>query len=224
MTKEWGCARWDDGCHLSTPFAKVLHQVRNPLSVVETLVATYCESTSEFDSKSDGAVLNGSLSRSFVRFNNALFTERKDSFTDLSCIEAASYHVIDYSKAMIRAREEGLIDGMYKVETSSACDVAELAGFKDKSATLYEPNYATAIVKCAFAMDPAREIMALPSMVTSNAGVSLDWPDFEGGKHGSKRKAGDMTLVKELKKLMDSLGYDPKEKRESQAETDETEK
>lgn len=215
LQDEWGCARWDDGC-TTVPFGTVLHQIMNPLSVIEHLVATYCEGDAEFENDDD-VILNGAMRSSFVTFSNSLFTDGENSFTDYSCIEGASYHVIEYTKAMLTARDEGLINEMYKVEESSPCDVAELAGFKDKPTALYQPNWTNVVVKCAFALDPAREPITVAQQHTSgkNAGqVLLEWSDFEGGKHGSKRKAGDMKLVVEMKQLMETLGYDPDNKRE----------
>lgn len=40
--------------------------------------------------------------------------------------------------------------------------------------------------------------------------VSLHWDDLLGGKHGSRKKAGDEDLLKRIRKLTQNLGYDAK--------------
>lgn len=143
LYKEWGCAlpthpnirnqqergeeeEFDKNLHplLSqpclTPFHRVLHQVRHPLRTIESLVAKFCINGTE-----------GQVQPSFQRVTYALFfpgTNMSD-VTPWSCIETAARYMVQYNRAMMDAMEQlQSIDGRYRIETTTPCQVAEMAG------------------------------------------------------------------------------------------------
>lgn len=121
------CRAWlrrESGCALSktcvTPFSIVLHQVRHPIRTVESLVAKFCHRGRTIDEQ-------------FAKFPAAWFGRPSPQFTDQnslsSCLWTAGWYVVDYHNAMLRARKEGLIHRTYRIEDTSPCHVAEMAGF-----------------------------------------------------------------------------------------------
>ena len=122
LEEEWGCALGQDDPSPSssssciTPYHKSLHQVRNPLKTVESLVTKFCI----------GGV-DGELQPSFAIFAKALFPQH--DFSSLSCIEASGCYVYEYSTAILGATQRGYIDAAFQVEEGTPCKIAKLAGF-----------------------------------------------------------------------------------------------
>ena len=197
---EWGCA-WNnnndkkEGCTKFQPFRKSLHQTRQPLAVVNSLVAKFCEAPEK--------------TADFVRISSLLF-ENRNFDEQVSCLEAVAYHVIEYNRALLKAREKGLIHGMYKIEEATPCQVAALGGLNE-SGLLYAPNavkYETACGPSTTESAVGHQSMKPKRIYKVNKDrVKLTWSDFEGGKHDSKRPDGDQSLVKELEQLTRDLGY-----------------
>ena len=113
--QEWGCA-WNqkDGC-ATPPFETTLLQVRNPMHTISSLVTKFCVGG-----------MNGTIHSSFLPFASALFPFH--NFTNDSCIEAMGTFVVEYNTALLKAKDAGLVTEMYRVEETSACQVAHLAG------------------------------------------------------------------------------------------------
>jgi hypothetical protein len=133
LQHEWGCALSSSNC--VTPFSVVLHQVRHPLRAVESLVAKFCQNRSN------------RMHPEFVKFQEAWFGRRRqqqedpvlqeqdhdrsdgDDNTISSCLLTAGWYVVDYHKTMLQAKEAGLIHQSYRIEDTSPCQVAHMAGF-----------------------------------------------------------------------------------------------
>lgn len=195
--KEWGCGLTPGSCR--TPFFRVLHQTRHPIPNIESLVAKFCE----------GGVLNGTVHNSFLRFATLFFP--RHNFSSYSCIEAATHFVIDYNEAMINAREAGVIDAMYPVEATTPCEIARLAGMQDPSTLVYPPNFGKVSSCCSPAITMyhgAKQNMTSVAHRVNKDYVRLNWTDFEGGMHGSRRPKGDKSLEKLIRKMTKKLGYD----------------
>jgi len=202
LSNDWGCAA-SNTCQ--PHFAKVLHQVRNPAFTVESLVAKFCEG---------GTLPAGKMKDTFVKFSNGMFGQ-KHNFSEYSCIEGAGHYVVEYHNAMIKARQDGFIDAMFKLEETSTCQVAKLAGFMDESDCLYPPNYVQIQRICSVPENVANTPMKAKRYHKVNKGkIWLNWSDYEGSKHGSTLPKGDKTLVKAIRQLMLDLGYDPDQNRE----------
>uniref|UniRef100_A0A6T7K8R2 Sulfotransferase domain-containing protein n=1 Tax=Attheya septentrionalis TaxID=420275 RepID=A0A6T7K8R2_9STRA len=200
VSKEWGCAARGD-CEIN--FYKTLHQVRNPMRTIESLVTKFCHG--------EGLGVEGDVQNIFLRFSNALFPEH--NFTSDTCIEAAGEFVVEYSSAMIAARERGEIDGFYKIEESSICEVAGMAGLSDPKTTVYPPNYEKVKEACdaddIYGNDNVMTVIEQTENRINLDLVSLTWEDLKGGMHGSQRKQGDASLEKAVRKLFKEFGYDP---------------
>jgi hypothetical protein len=180
LHQEWGCAL-RNAC--VTPFVTTLFQTRHPVRTVESLVAKFCE----------GDNLSGNTHPSFLRFAGALFPHR--DFLNMSCVEAAGFFVVEYSRSMLAAMQLGKIAARYKVEESTPCDIAVMAGF-DNSRSMLVCNDPSP--------HPAKEPMRSSKFTVNRGKLNLRWEDFLGGKHGSKRRQGDP----ELRDLMESLCVD----------------
>ena len=198
LIKEWGCATDVDGapdCEIN--FATTLHQVRNPMRSLESLVVKFCI---------DG--LQGSVADSFLIYASALFPSH--NFYEDSCIEAAGHFLVQYQNTMIEARKRGEIADFYRIEDVSACNVAALAGLLDPNTTVYKPHsvYIADICDENNADSPARHVVERRENKVNTDIVRLGWKDLRGGAHGSMKKAGDTQLEELIRALFKELGYD----------------
>jgi len=191
LDMEWGCAA-QGNC--PQPFRTTLLQVRDPRSVVESLLAKFC-----MNDETGETSPHGTMQADWVKFMNILFEGMGHDFARYSCIEAVATYVIEYNNIMLRARDQNLIDGIYKVETTSPCNIAELAGFF--SNPVYKPNSRKLIDKCSPASSGNRPMSATTNQINKGR-IRLDWADYE--KHALKQ---------EMEKLMQSLDYDPDKER-----------
>ena len=193
LHEEWGCAV-EPSRTCVTPFATVLYQTRHPLRTIESLVTKFCRGG-----------LNGTLHDAFVKFGLALFPQR--DFQGMSCIDAAGYYVLEYSRAMLSASVAGAISNRYKVEEASPCDIAAMAGF-DGSDAIHPPQRQRIQSICARPnRNAAKEPMASTAYSVNKGQLKLEWDDLLGGKHGSGRKDGDRGLRDSLQRLGLGLGY-----------------
>jgi hypothetical protein len=203
LNQEWGCALReadaddaDDAC--TTPYRKILHQFRNPLKTVESLVTKFCI----------GGV-DGELQPAFEVFAKSLFAQY--DFSKLSCVEASGYYVYEYNQAILSAKEEGLIDASFKVEGATPCEVAKLAGFLEISGVGYQQRIRDHLMNFCGWEAPADNEANQPMVSTKNkynqGQLSLEWDDLLGGKHGSKKNEGDPDLQQKLKQMARDLGY-----------------
>ena len=194
LLDEWGCSI-KDNCPMK--FAYNIHQVRNPMRTIESLVVKFCI---------DG--IEGEVQPALLAYAGALFPFH--DFTDDTCIEAAGYFLVFYTEAMIAARKRGEINDFYRIEETTACEVAEMAGLASLETTVYEPNYykVQTICKEGNTNHPAQQVVKQTLNQVNLNQVHLGWKDLRGGMHGSKRKNGDTGLERRVKNLYRSLGYD----------------
>jgi len=200
LLKEWGCAVTNT-CHDShnTTFVKNLHQVRNPMHNLESLVSKYCI----------GGV-DGLPAVPFWTYASALFPGYDNFFAD-SCIEAAGYFMVLYLEQMAAAKKRGDIDGFYRIEETSPCEIAEMAGLLSTETTVYDPNFERISKLCDKennTSSPAQQVVEKKLNKRNKDGLKLGWEDLLGGAHGSKRKSGDKKLQDRIKKLFKEFGYD----------------
>lgn len=201
LFKEWGCAK-DDKCEIN--FRRTLHQVRNPLRTIESLVVKFCEGG-----------LEGNASSSFLSYASALFPHHDFTGDDsYSCLESAATFVVEYSNGMDAARKRGggEIYASYKIEESTPCTVADLAGLTEENSTVYKPNLEKVAVKCGEVLGSATDLIEHSSESKGgqvNKGqIQLGWNDLRGGMHGSTRRKGNTDLEKQVKALFKKFGYD----------------
>jgi len=203
LLDEWGCGAAATKNKCKVNFARHIHQVRNPMHTLEDLVSTYCIGG-----------LEGVVTGPFLVYASALFPHH-DFYGD-SCIEAAGTFLVSYLEAMAEARHGGDIDSFYKIEDSSACDVAGAAGLTSVSTTVYGPNHARIGRLCGDGDDdggirPARKFAVGRKLneVGSNH-PKLGWNDLLGGMYSSKRVEGDRTLQGRVKNMFVEFTYDEK--------------
>jgi hypothetical protein len=207
LLDEWGCgATTKNKCKVN--FAKHIHQVRNPMHTLEDLVSTYCIGG-----------LEGVVEGPFLMYASALFPHH-DFYGD-SCIEATGTFLVSYLEAMTEARHRGDIDSFYKIEGSSACDVAGAAGLSSANTTVYGPNHARIGRLCGDGDDdddgggiigPAarKKIVGKKLSEVDSNRPKLGWNDLLGGMYSSKRVEGDRTLQKRVKNMFVEFAYGEK--------------
>ncbi len=196
LKEEWGCALKDSPT-CTTPYHKTLHQVRDPLKTVESLITKFCI---------DG--VDGQVQPYFVDFARALFPQH--NFAELSCIEASGYYLYEYNKAMLSAVTKGLIDETFQVEGSTPCDIAQIAGFMNASAAEGYPQQIKdhLLELCESWDSEANQPMESTKNKVNKGQLSLEWDDLLGGKHGSQKKEGDRDLQERLKEMTKELDYE----------------
>lgn len=195
LLKEWGCGITNT-CEIN--FQTNIHQVRNPMNTLQSLVAKYCV----------GGV-DGTVAAPFLTYASAFFPSH-DFHAD-SCIEATGTFMVMYSEAMIDARAKGYLDGYFQIEESSACDVAKIAGLLSSITTVYQPNYIRINKLCgdnSTKDDAAQKVVEQKLNKVNKDQVRLGWNDLKGGKNGSKRRDGDRTLESSVKNLFTVFKYD----------------
>jgi hypothetical protein len=182
----WGCA-WKDDCPHS--FSKIIHQVRHPIHTVDLLNTTICSEEK--------------LKSSFLRLLNGWFPER--NWDDLSCLDAMGFYEVDFQNTLIRAREAGLIHGIFQIESTSPCDVAHEAGFLDEFSALYEPTVKRTGELCRGG-NPDEDAQS-PTMFTKvKEHNKVNTPGL--GKLKLEDFNENQALLKELGGLISKLGYD----------------
>jgi hypothetical protein len=200
LLDEWGCSIKGD---CGVKFKYNLHQVRNPLRTIESLVVKFCIGGVE-----------GQVQPALIAYAGSMFPFH--DFSQDTCIEAAGYFLVFYHEAMIAARKRGEIDAFYRIEDTSACRVAEMAGLFSLDTTVYEPNYRKVQKICREGNEnhPAMQVVKQQLNKVNLDQVHLGWRDLHGGMHGSKRKNGDTTLEKKVRNLYKVLGYDERQELE----------
>lgn len=194
LRQEWGCA-----ADCEPPFRSTLFQVRHPLRTMESILSKVCSERE----------INGMAHSAFTTYASTLFPNH--NFTQYSCIEATAYYLIEYNEAMLKAHSMGLIAGIYKIEDTSVCDIARMAGLMDPGSIVYEPNYGRVTNKLCQGPSngAATQVVALGKHdYNKSEQLTLRWEDLHGGMHGSRRQEGDKNLEQQVKELTRSLGYD----------------
>mmetsp|Transcript_37613 Transcript_37613/g.81975 ORF Transcript_37613/g.81975 Transcript_37613/m.81975 type:complete len:437 (+) Transcript_37613:104-1414(+) len=207
LVKEWGCSAANN-CEIN--FARNIHQVRNPMRTLESLVVKFCVGG-----------LAGTVADSFLIYASALFPQH--NFYEDSCIEATGYFLVEYQNAMIEARKRGEISAFYRIEETTACEVADMAGMLSPNTTVYAPNYNRIKRICDVnnTDSPARQVVEKEENKVNTDIVRLGWKDLRGGMHGSMKKEGNTDLEKKVKELFKALGYDESKEVEEQVPIDD---
>lgn len=203
LRTEWGCA-----AECQTPYRTTLLQVRHPLRNMESLVTQFCEGG-----------LNGTIHPIFVAYASGLFPSH--DYGNDSCIEATANYVMDYNQAMLKARSKGLIADVYRIEETSPCELARLAGLMEPATTVYAPNSPSIAAICEDPTCPANQVFQVhnvPKNKRNTELLSLKWEDLRGGLHGSHRSGGDTTLERQIRQLTKTLGYNPDQEYTAEAE------
>jgi hypothetical protein len=188
LMAELGCQKRGN-CR--TPFRKTIRLVRHPLRTIESLVMKFCAGDS---------LDNVTTAPEFQHYLKSMFPGSVD-WEAQSCVETMALYVLEYSEAV-----DGKADGVFQVETSSACDVAELAGFI--SDPVYGPSGEKVAEKCADPDGRARQVFAKTKNARNTGVISFTWKDLQGGLYGSKKKEGDRHIEEKVRKLTQKLGYD----------------
>eukprot|EP00569_Conticribra_weissflogii_P005541 CAMPEP_0171344172 /NCGR_PEP_ID=MMETSP0878-20121228/18816_1 /TAXON_ID=67004 /ORGANISM="Thalassiosira weissflogii, Strain CCMP1336" /LENGTH=458 /DNA_ID=CAMNT_0011847297 /DNA_START=21 /DNA_END=1397 /DNA_ORIENTATION=+ len=199
LIEEWGCATRGN-CEIG--FRTTLHQVRNPMRTLESLAVKFCV----------GGLDSGVVREEFLVYARAMFSKGHD-FGRYSCIEAVGYFLVEYQNVMIEARKRGEIAGFYRIEDTSACDVAEMAGFLDEDRVVYKPNYGKIKKICGNGDDgvPAKRVVEQKENRLNKDMVKLSWKDLRGGIHASRKDVGDRDLEMKVRGLFRAFGYDEKQ-------------
>lgn len=176
LQNEWGCTHRQN---CETPFAVTLLQVRHPMHTMESLVSKFCTAN------------NTAVHSSFKTFVTALFHPVKDLNT---CLEWVATYVLEYNHAMLLAHKQGAIDHWYRVEETSPCQVAALAGFIDDSNHLvYRPNHEKVALKCRD--EQLQQSMVSTKYKINQQDLNLTLADFPNDYAGR------------IQKLIRALGY-----------------
>jgi hypothetical protein len=185
VLREYGCAVRDD---CVTPFARSLHQVRNPLRVLESLVVKFCTHVeAAYPVESFRILANATFpEHDFYQYNGTS-----------SYIEALGWYVVLYNQILVKATSAGLIDGVYRVEDVTVCEIADLAGLLDSSTTVYGPNHDRVAAICHGPTPPG--VLDQSQNMVNQDRVRLGWGDI---------RAISSKLEKSLRKLFATLGYD----------------
>lgn len=83
------------------------------------------------------------MDEEFAKFPVAWFGRHpyKDQDSLSSCLWTAGWYVIDYHNVMLQAKKADLIHNTYRIEDTSPCQVAEMAGFwKDAVDAVVDPD------------------------------------------------------------------------------------
>lgn len=188
--QEWGCALRDD-CEIK--FRYNLLQVRNPLRTAESLVAKLCENQEIM-----------SMSSSFVTFANAIFRGQHNFTNDKTCKIAAVNFVLLYYNALIDAGKKDTVNlPFYRIEESSVCDVAKLAGLFKNDTTVYSPNFAKVETRCNGHDQDGWNTIPRKRNRVNNGKVRFRLNDFH-----NELDSDGKSLSEKLKHLFDDLGYD----------------
>lgn len=110
---------------------------------------------------------------------------------------------------MLNAVKNGLLDSNFRVEESSPCQVAKLAGFFEPSS---EEGYKQQIRDqlldmCSWDSEANQQMVSTKNKVNEGQ-LSLDLDDLLGGRHRSQKKEGDRDLQQSLQQMAKELGYE----------------
>jgi hypothetical protein len=194
LSKEYGCAHTNT---CPTPFETTLLQTREPWNIANSLVAKYCWSDDGKISHNPPVSLIRFLKVLFP-FSENIFEVNKDDSTILSvCASQMTHYVIFFYTFLLESHEAGLMDGMFAIESSSACAVAQMAGLFDQTSTVYSPNH---VIISAICQDQSRR----PGLFGKNRNV------ISRGRMDKLEliEIVDHDLITKMKDLYVRLGYE----------------
>lgn len=187
----WGCEK-DDTRECPLQFSRILHQVRHPLRTIEALNASICPYPK--------------VKNSFLTVVKGFFPTR--DWTSLSCLNSMAWYTIDFHMLLLKAREEGLIHGIFQIENTSPCEVATLAGFRDPQVSLYAPNVELTAHLCRNDDVDTGNLDAISLDLFARVKTTNKGDKIAGLTPVSLQDlADDKQLMREVTHLMNVLGY-----------------
>mmetsp|Transcript_21382 Transcript_21382/g.35379 ORF Transcript_21382/g.35379 Transcript_21382/m.35379 type:complete len:425 (-) Transcript_21382:109-1383(-) len=205
LEREWGCALTSHTRGCETPFATTLFQMRHPLRTMESLIVKFCVSH-------NGDLENSSVFLPFWQIVQAMFPSANSWLSEdgedhnriPTCVEATAIYTLEYYTSIFEAsmKNEHAIYAMYNVESTTPCEIAELAGFMDPSRLVYEPHGDRIRAICESRKDhPAKNLMVSTKHKVNKGYVSkLSVDSFRIG--GSMRSPSDERLENSMKELI----------------------
>lgn len=185
LSGEWGC-ELTDTCRIR--FRRVLHIVQHPLQMIAELMARVCPGKAK------------TAHPAFQQLATVFF----DKMNADPCLQGISWYVIRFNNALLQARKLGKVAAMVRYESTSVCEIAQLAGFSDPL-QVYPPNERKFTFACGPNGTNADAMKPVPALATKTDSTrslpNYTWDDY--------RDAGGPELAKELRQLCVDLGYDP---------------
>lgn len=184
----WAC-ELDDSRDCPQRFKRILHQVRHPIHTIQTLNATICP--------------NLKLTASFLNVIGGFFPDR--DWREMSCFHAMAWYTVDFHRSLIQARDAGYIHGMFRIENTSPCEVATMAGFGDEASALHfsNPEKITRICR-----DDEGNMGALSHDTFTRVKKENKMDGKPGSNQITLKHIDDPILEKEIERLVSALGYD----------------
>jgi hypothetical protein len=178
----------EQGRECPTSFRKALHVVQHPVQTIQELTAKVCPGKTK------------TVHPSFRQIAGPFFDDEFEG-----CFGSVAWYVVNFHNAMLAAREQRLIDGMFRYEDVSLCDIAKLAGFDNASTLVYAPNERKIDWICGEKSHTPEVFEKLPTLAKRDETVgslpAISWEAF--------KEAGGNELVASLQRLCVDLGYDP---------------
>jgi hypothetical protein len=199
MKKEYGCALHfhveedETSCDMM-PFQTTLLQTRQPWHIVRSLVERYCwkkDSVRENmpSSLEDlfmalelippvGSSDDNNIDALVVDNNATDFVPKADHCVNQFIDYVAGYYNTVLGKSNDMAPSSGIsITKTYKIEETSPCEVAELAGLFDPETTVYVPNHAKVKRKCAAVAESSKSFNDTIDAAARGTGANLSFED-----------------------------------------------
>lgn len=201
LKQEKGCALHGN---CPTPFRRTLHMARHPLRTIESLVMEFCRGS---------ALNNVTAAPEFIFFMLSMYPHIP--WLEQSCVEVMALYVTEYSNTLLASQRQpagGKMEGFFRIEEATPCQVAQLAGFLSHSegdSVVYAPNEAKIKRRCDDQTSKANK--AFPeekNQQNKDLVISLGWKDLRGGVYNSTRKDGDSEIEQKVRELTHQLGYD----------------
>jgi hypothetical protein len=195
MEREYACAvDGNDNNDCATPYQTTLLQTREPWKIVQSLAAKYCWKEGEFVSEPP-KTLKWLLEALQLVHNNNNNGDGESS----SCVVQMLEYVVGYYNTILDNAPHGGLP-MYKIESTSPCQVAEMAGLLDPSTTIYRPNHDRIAQLCDGTQDHQKSLPKPANTINKGRVKREDILPHMSPSH-----------LELLKALYDRLGYEYKE-------------
>lgn len=201
LNEEWGCA-WREQASSSNsssisvsvpsqceiPFVASLLQVRHPLRTIESLVVKFCSSV----------YAEAPQSVEWMSLLQNLWPEEDDWGANCASIMAKYWY--NYNIDMINAYDHGLINGIYQIESTHPCEVANLAKVIGNETYIVRPEIANRVFGACSDVGTHPSLNRKEIANQRNRGVlTLNWNTF--------KRQNDSSFVDRLKHVSEKLGY-----------------
>lgn len=183
----WACEN-DEVKACPQQFSRILHQVRHPMRSIETLKAGICP--------------HPELQNSFLNVVAGFFPDR--DWSSMPCLNAMAWYLVDFHHLLMKAREAGLVHGLFQIENTSPCEVAKMAGFVDEETALYAPNSKKTTRACR---DDDVNVYAQSKDTFTKAKTENKGDAVLGLAPVVLKDFGDPNLATAVKDLIQKLGY-----------------